>query len=451
MLVAPWSWVLFYIYVAVAVIVLLNLVTAVIVENAFKYSHLDEVEEITALEKERLASLEELKTLFECLDDDLSGDITWDEFEQGFSKPEIRMQMEKLEIGEDELKPLFDLLDSSGDGVLSLEVFFKGIQRCSGTATAKETFQISKRVEHLCSLVEDNNHVIHTAMKAGFQHHADETHYGRRRKVSSSASNSPLHQQEHESDNMKLPLIDSLREPHELSQSCVVSHLRDSEPVSRVASSIEDDIRRSLDDLAVQLDAITEDFRSQCKTMHYQVVEAFASTCGNSDPETKIFNHGTLWEANGSTSGNRSLAVDENAVAERFDENGDIMAQTVAPLTCLGTKLLAASAHRDRKRPAQPVTEHPCKGEIISKQAHITTSGPALPRQRLLQEPCKSASLVVQVPESIIQAKPRSARTVCSTLTSLSLPPAPNAPLDGSIDDSRISDDVLDEHHKYSA
>eukprot|EP00927_Polykrikos_kofoidii_P002940 TRINITY_DN11167_c0_g1_i2.p1 TRINITY_DN11167_c0_g1~~TRINITY_DN11167_c0_g1_i2.p1 ORF type:complete len:691 (+),score=101.97 TRINITY_DN11167_c0_g1_i2:52-2073(+) len=157
--IAPFAWILFYFYIAIAVIVLLNLVTAIIVENAFKFANLDEKEQALLAERLRLESMENLKELFKTLDDDGSGEISWEEFESGYSKPEIRLEMEKLEIRHEDLKPMFDLLDT-GDGSLSMKEFFDGIQRVRGVATAKETFGIAKRLEFLITLVERNTSVV---------------------------------------------------------------------------------------------------------------------------------------------------------------------------------------------------------------------------------------------------------------------------------------------------
>eukprot|EP00927_Polykrikos_kofoidii_P018626 TRINITY_DN18653_c0_g3_i1.p1 TRINITY_DN18653_c0_g3~~TRINITY_DN18653_c0_g3_i1.p1 ORF type:complete len:433 (+),score=60.31 TRINITY_DN18653_c0_g3_i1:84-1301(+) len=382
MLVAPWSWVLFYIYVAVAVIVLLNLVTAVIVENAFKYSNLDKEEEMQALEEARLRSFERLKKLFSNLDDDGSGDISWEEFEAGFSKPEIRQQMEALDMREDELKPLFELLDT-GDGVLSLDEFFTGIQRMSGTATAKETYHISKRVDHLCHLMEQNTKVFETILKTCFDEIQSRNAVFiprgavRQRdklsdlisKVSWNGSTSDVHKKTCQSGDMKPLLIDLFEESSNLPQS-PCSHERESELASPVASSTDDLIRKSLDELACKLDAITEDFRSQCTTLHCQVAKCFEVIHDTFDPESKIVDQkisvcGVSREpkrADGCTSKDRFLPHNEKAVANYFGEMDDSWHQTIAPPTRqMGATFLGVSARDVREAPTQPVTELACK------------------------------------------------------------------------------------------
>eukprot|EP00927_Polykrikos_kofoidii_P077999 TRINITY_DN7487_c0_g3_i5.p1 TRINITY_DN7487_c0_g3~~TRINITY_DN7487_c0_g3_i5.p1 ORF type:complete len:625 (-),score=75.13 TRINITY_DN7487_c0_g3_i5:96-1970(-) len=175
--ISPFSWVLFYSYIALAVIATLNLVTAIIVEDAFICSKIDEVEQNALQEKERIRIMDNLRSLFASLDGDGSGDISWEEFEHGFSEPAIRLQMERLDIREHELKSLFDLFDT-GDGVLSLDEFFNGIQRARGVAMARETFQISKRVEQLSRIVQENTHVVKTLLQPSF------TDFGSRTSVS---------------------------------------------------------------------------------------------------------------------------------------------------------------------------------------------------------------------------------------------------------------------------
>eukprot|EP00933_Yihiella_yeosuensis_P028990 TRINITY_DN22734_c3_g1_i1.p1 TRINITY_DN22734_c3_g1~~TRINITY_DN22734_c3_g1_i1.p1 ORF type:complete len:604 (-),score=106.90 TRINITY_DN22734_c3_g1_i1:254-2065(-) len=144
----PWCWVYFYGYVSVAVFVLMNLVTAIIVDNALKNSQKDENELLELKEKERFKVLEQIRGLFQLIDADGSGGLTRQEFEDAFDVPEVAGKLRMLDIQPQDLRELFHLLDS-GDGVLSLEEFFDGITHMEGTAQSKDVFKILKHSEHL--------------------------------------------------------------------------------------------------------------------------------------------------------------------------------------------------------------------------------------------------------------------------------------------------------------
>jgi len=137
------SWIYFYAYIAIAALVLMNLVTAVIVEHAMSQSQRDNNHAV--LEKERKAARElaELQGLFEMMDNDGSGTLSWDEFKDSFQDPIIRGRWKLLDFGPEECKELFKLLDD-GDGEIETGEFFEGLGRMKGAAQSKDVFRLQK-------------------------------------------------------------------------------------------------------------------------------------------------------------------------------------------------------------------------------------------------------------------------------------------------------------------
>eukprot|EP00930_Biecheleria_cincta_P002695 TRINITY_DN10368_c0_g1_i4.p1 TRINITY_DN10368_c0_g1~~TRINITY_DN10368_c0_g1_i4.p1 ORF type:complete len:541 (+),score=112.08 TRINITY_DN10368_c0_g1_i4:165-1787(+) len=145
---SPWCWVYFYLYVAFAVFVLMNLVTAIIVDNALKNSQKDSEAVLAEKEKEFKAALVQFQSLFEMMDVDGNGELTREEFKIAFQDPQIEMKLKMLDIQMKDCEEIFDLLDT-GDGVLSLQEFFEGITSMAGLAQSKDMFKVLKRVDRL--------------------------------------------------------------------------------------------------------------------------------------------------------------------------------------------------------------------------------------------------------------------------------------------------------------
>lgn len=146
----PWSWAFFYMYIAIAVFVLMNLVTAIIVENALKSSQKDADEVLAAKDLEKKKALKKCKRLFTQIDQDQNGELTLEEFTDAFKDPVLRKQLEVLDIHEEDSTEVFKVMDT-GDGVLQLDEFFEGITRMQGPAQAKDMFRVLQITQKLAN------------------------------------------------------------------------------------------------------------------------------------------------------------------------------------------------------------------------------------------------------------------------------------------------------------
>ncbi|CAJ1376841.1 unnamed protein product [Effrenium voratum] len=155
----PGSWIFFYSYIAVAVIVFMNLVTAVIVENALSHSKQDEETLLAQKDLEEKRLLKTFRALFEVMDEDNSGTLTLEEFQSAFETKEVATKLKLLGFKEMDCQSIFNLLDE-GDGSLTIDEFFEGLQEMKGPAQAKQCFMMRKRVEQIWNLLMQFSHEV---------------------------------------------------------------------------------------------------------------------------------------------------------------------------------------------------------------------------------------------------------------------------------------------------
>jgi len=142
----PWCWVYFYAYIAVAVFVLMNLVTAIIVENAMATSRLDADHQLQEKEQELKKELNDIKCLFHMMDADGDGQLDWDEFQAAFADEYMLKRWRMLDINPTDCRELFELLDD-GDGGIDTEEFFNGLSNMKGLAQSKDIVKLSKKLD----------------------------------------------------------------------------------------------------------------------------------------------------------------------------------------------------------------------------------------------------------------------------------------------------------------
>ncbi|CAE8598447.1 unnamed protein product [Polarella glacialis] len=150
----PWSWLFWYAYIAIAVFVLMNLVTAIIVENAVSASRNDEERMLSMRAQAKSSELHQLKNLFFLMDSDGDGILSFSEFEAAFNDPTIIQKWRLLDFEPEECKRLFKLLDT-GDGNIDTEEFFEGLSRMKGPAQAKDVFALKRQVDGLLLTLGD--------------------------------------------------------------------------------------------------------------------------------------------------------------------------------------------------------------------------------------------------------------------------------------------------------
>merc|ERR1719265_2489515 len=169
----------FLIVIAVVTFVLMNLITAVIVEHAFNQAKEDEELVAHNLKMEQEAEIAELGEIFKEIDLDGSGFLDREEYEEAvMHNPRIKAKIQVLEMSQQELLDLWNLF-AGVDGELAVEEFERGMRSIRGEARAKDTFtcvrrlhRVNKRmatlIETIASLQAEAD-LVHQDMSLGHQ------------------------------------------------------------------------------------------------------------------------------------------------------------------------------------------------------------------------------------------------------------------------------------------
>jgi len=128
--------VVFLIFVGVAIFGLLNVVAAVFVESAMRATqHYRDLLVHEKLMRERI-NVQHLKEIFRNIDVDNSGTITLEEMESFLNDDSLKLQeyFEALELNASDTVSLFLLLDRDGSGEVDIDEFCDGCMRLGGNA-----------------------------------------------------------------------------------------------------------------------------------------------------------------------------------------------------------------------------------------------------------------------------------------------------------------------------
>eukprot|EP00746_Dinoflagellata_sp_MGD_P149747 gnl/MRDRNA2_/MRDRNA2_81738_c0_seq1.p1 gnl/MRDRNA2_/MRDRNA2_81738_c0~~gnl/MRDRNA2_/MRDRNA2_81738_c0_seq1.p1 ORF type:complete len:534 (+),score=100.96 gnl/MRDRNA2_/MRDRNA2_81738_c0_seq1:120-1604(+) len=119
---------------------LLNLIVGCFCENAMKLANENEKEILENRDQQRMHILRHMKDAFNSMDKDHTGSISKKEFNKGIMGNRIVMNA-LVQLGLDTEQNLFEVLDSDNQGVITFEQFFDGaslIMKGQETAKAKD-------------------------------------------------------------------------------------------------------------------------------------------------------------------------------------------------------------------------------------------------------------------------------------------------------------------------
>jgi Ca2+-binding EF-hand superfamily protein len=161
-------WVVAY-YVALILLicmVLLNLITAVIVENAFQIVHEDEETIAAEKAKQMEEDIKDFSRLFADLTKG-SGSLTYPEFKEAAqTNTEVIDKLTVLEIEFNELEELWELLDD-GDGVVTVDEFCEGLRKVRGEVKAKELMECIRQMRKMHNRTSKQRRRCQLALEAG--------------------------------------------------------------------------------------------------------------------------------------------------------------------------------------------------------------------------------------------------------------------------------------------
>jgi len=142
-----WLGLFFVFFITVGVFIVMNLITAVIVDNAFRILHEDVESQAKDEEEKKRRDLKMLAELFMEIDVDGSGELSKEEFFGSLGNAKVGQMLALLEMKVVELTEVWDVLDD-GDGLLTIKEFTDGIRRMKGDAKAKDVADVIKKLKH---------------------------------------------------------------------------------------------------------------------------------------------------------------------------------------------------------------------------------------------------------------------------------------------------------------
>lgn len=138
------------VYICFALFALMNVITGVFLHTAMD----------RAKEEREIFMVRNARKVFAAADHGKNGMITWPDFERALNSTDVTAFFAEIDLEVSEARNLFDLLDTTGDGVISAEEFLYGCLRLSGVAKAFDLLVLSREVAHLLSLISTNGELI---------------------------------------------------------------------------------------------------------------------------------------------------------------------------------------------------------------------------------------------------------------------------------------------------
>jgi len=141
--ISPLLAIAFSLYIAFAVIAVLNIVTGVFVESAIK----------SAKDDNDYFMINNVREVFRDSNGDIASQMCWEDFESQLHKPHMQEYFQAIDVDLSEAKGLFRLLDLDDSGSIDAEEFLSGCLRLRGPAKALDLALLIHEVKRLyCGL-----------------------------------------------------------------------------------------------------------------------------------------------------------------------------------------------------------------------------------------------------------------------------------------------------------
>jgi len=133
----------------------MGVITGVILQETFKVAATDDY--IMVRQKKRTADVTKKKMtqLFNALDTQGDGELEFEEFESIAQDPEVKTWLASMDIETDDLKKLFNLVDTSKNGAISVDELLHRIPRLQGAARSLDLLALCERLNEVT--VTNNN------------------------------------------------------------------------------------------------------------------------------------------------------------------------------------------------------------------------------------------------------------------------------------------------------
>jgi len=131
--------------------VLMNLVTAIIVNGAIEGALQDKEAQRVQEEQTKKTIVKRMKRVFQRLDEDGSGEVTVDEIQQVSSEDKALM-CELTQISS--IDELFEALDVDGSGSVTIDEFCYGIHQAALSKVPVETQRMERQLKHIVTMLQ---------------------------------------------------------------------------------------------------------------------------------------------------------------------------------------------------------------------------------------------------------------------------------------------------------
>jgi len=171
---AGWFWLaLFLAYIALATFAVLNVVTGVFCQNAIESASLDQEMVIEAQLKSKKMYTDQVRTLFQIMDEGQQGELSAHAFEEHINEPQVAAYFRALDMDLNHAWKLFTLLDPDSSGTIDLEEFVEGCLKLRGPATRLDMEMVlsvarntAKRQNMLAGKLENLEKQLHKTLQS---------------------------------------------------------------------------------------------------------------------------------------------------------------------------------------------------------------------------------------------------------------------------------------------
>jgi len=151
-------------YVASMFLGLRNIITGVFVAAAADMSKMDKETATVAEQTKRVNTIKKLRAVFQDIDDDKSGMLSWSEFEKHMGDEKVKAYMAALDINVGKARALFKLLDTTERERVSLDEFVMGCLRLKGQAKTLDVGTLMYEMRNLKLLIHNQGRIFRNSL-----------------------------------------------------------------------------------------------------------------------------------------------------------------------------------------------------------------------------------------------------------------------------------------------
>jgi Ca2+-binding EF-hand superfamily protein len=127
----------------------IGVINGVILQETFKVAGTDNV--IMVRQKKKMAAIgrEKMRRLFEALDVEGSGELSFEEFATVATDPDVKFWLSSMDIEMDDLFTLFELIDEDHSGHITLEELATRVPRIKGSARSIDALATKQKLNEV--------------------------------------------------------------------------------------------------------------------------------------------------------------------------------------------------------------------------------------------------------------------------------------------------------------